>query len=177
MPRPPVAKPFLSQKSYLNFKTIPGLNVCGFRYFRIPKLTHQAFRILIEKRNVLYQKTRERADARDRSIIWLHVNANQLQAKRVVRIRAQRRLRSVFHMSLNEHGYDKDGRSLVSHQRGLKGSVELYALGPAVTEKFEEMKSQMGMIVQSIISESKSLKPGLLRNGTVIDGGYHGLEY
>ena len=156
MPARPVPKPFLSQKYILTYKQLPGLEVCGYRYYTKPMLFFFTQKILEDKYHVLYQKAKKAVDARDKNRLWICVTANSMKANKVVRTRATRRLRTAILESLSEHGYSRDGKALVEGQRNLVGSLQLHAFAPVVMAKFQELKSQMGLVIQDMVRMSRS---------------------
>ena len=74
-----------------------------------------------------------------------------MDAKKVVRIKARRKVSIALRETLKASGWDEDGKaSIGSARRSLRGSLELYPFQPAVLASQDDLKRDMKILLNYI---------------------------
>ena len=74
-----------------------------------------------------------------------------MDAKKVARIKARRKVSIAFRETLKACGWDEDGKaSIGSARRSLRGSLELYPFQPAILASQDDLKRDMAILLNYV---------------------------
>lgn len=136
---------------------LPGVTLYRAAYTRKHLPLFAADAILKDPIHPLFPQTQQRYNARSRATLWWNVTSNTTSAnpKRVVKSWNNRRLRRAVVEGLEANGLDAEGRVVGEQVEGLRsglsGTFILYARSAALTADFQELRMQIGLVLQEIL--------------------------
>ena len=122
-----------------------------FAYYNSPRLPKLTGNILSAYSHPMYPKLYERYSQRDVNSLWYMVSANQLQGKKVLRVKAKSKLSIALKETLRACGWDEDGKaSSGSAKPSLRGYLELVPFAPAISASQDDLKRDMNILLEYV---------------------------